>query len=164
MPCWSSFISQPGCFATDSISTPWSLIDILTGRSVTLGFPVRASSLDAAPSCIASFRPYRSALLVREFRQQPWFRNLQERRGRSLYWVVPICAVFFLPYYDSRVADPQFYIQEGSVLSRLTDAATPLSGSERREKKMTFLLFIFDAEHPDSGRIPMNVALPRLAF
>ena len=178
-------MAQPGCFACDSLSVPWTLpglhpeegnwvfppgglvpkvIALLLGRSGLVGFPSAPDALPPPPRVVEAFRNYRSVLLVREFRQQPWFRALQTWNGDNLVWTYPVCAVFFFPYRDYRISDPQFFIRDGDVRNRLTSSGEPLSGSSRQSSKLCFLLFIFDGAHPLAGRVPVSVALPRLAF
>ena len=185
LPHWCSFMCQPGCYAVNSLDVPWTLpglsseegswvfppgglvfkvVAILVGRSALHGFPLAPGGPTISEACRATFRPYRSVLLVREFRQQPWFRMLQQRTGRGLCWTFPICAVFFLPYRDYRVPDPQFFIRDGDILTRTASPGVALAGSTRQARKMCFLLFIFDPDHPLAGSVPVSVSLPRLAF
>ena len=185
LPCWTSYMAQPGYFSTDALSNPWTLptwsttggnwvfppaglvaevVDILLGLSLLVGFPVAPEQLPPSSACLSSFCRFRSVLLVREFRQQPWFRSLQHRRGTQLLWRFPICGVFFLPYRDYRIPDQQFLVHEGSVLERSFQPGSPIDGSDRQRAKQSFLIFIFDAAHPSAGRIPVSIQLPRLAF
>ena len=72
--------------------------------------------------------------------------------------------MFFLPYRDYRVPDPQFFIRDGDILTRTASPGVALAGSTRQARKMCFLLFIFDPDHPLAGSVPVSVSLPRLAF
>ena len=103
------------------------VVDILLGHSFQVGFPTAPVQLPPAAACVSSISTFRSVLLVREFRQQLWFRSLQCRSGKRLLWQFPICGVFFLPYHDYRILDPQFLVNEDSVLERSLRSGIPIN-------------------------------------
>ena len=166
---------QPGCFQHGACEIQWLLplpgggnwifppiallpqvVLILTGMSHRRGFPRSEEPI--------SFLHYKNVLLVQEFGQRDWFRALKVSHHGQILWRFPICGVFSPPYWDTEFTSPQFFVQSGNVLARLSHPGQPIYGRERQQRKQNFLIIIFDADHPNARRIPVSRCLPRPNF